>query len=112
MFNRELAERALKAIEANPQEWEQQAWRCDTGMCFAGFVAHAAGATWALPVINLDNPRYSNVITPNGREMDAALFAAEELGLTTRYATSLFDGGNTLKDIKELIALHSEEDGV
>jgi hypothetical protein len=33
-------------IGTHPEDWEQQAWRCNTGMCFAGQAVAMDGATW------------------------------------------------------------------
>jgi hypothetical protein len=100
-FNEELARRALKAIEANPQEWDQDAWRCKTGMCFAGFVAYAAGATWDSPA-----KHDLTVRTPNGGTAYVAGFAACELGFyneDSEGAVRLFSAYNTIEDLQSLI---------
>jgi len=98
MFNKELAERAIKAIEANPKEWQQGTWRCETGMCFAGWVAHMAGATWAS-----SNVEDSSVITPSGERMDVKRFAARELGLPRFGFPSLFEPWNSIGDLKAMV---------
>ncbi len=33
--NLPLLRQTLEAIKANPETWDQSAWRCSTGMCFA-----------------------------------------------------------------------------
>src|SRR5215216_7596400 len=101
-FNRELADRAIKAIEANRDEWVQGLWRCDTGMCFAGWVAHMAGATWATN--DRCSEDYLMVITPDDRKMAVPAFALEQLGISS--ATLLFMGDNRLKDLKRFIEVH------
>lgn len=102
-FNKELAERAIKEIEARPGEWRQERWRCDTGMCFAGHVAHVAGAMWKSNFVT-----DVRVVTPSNEVMHAATFAAKELGLgdydpETNRMPDLFDPDNTIDDLKELI---------
>ena len=77
-FNLELVERALKQIEAFPEEWDQNDWRtqnrCGTAYCFAGHVAMLAGASWASAVLD-------DVVTPDGRIMLVSDYAAEMLGI-------------------------------
>lgn len=45
-FNTTLAEQVLGVIDARPEEWDQQSWRCETGMCFAGWAAELTEAQW------------------------------------------------------------------
>lgn len=46
-FDSSLAEQALGRIRAEPHAHTQAAWRCSTGMCFAGHVADVSGMRWA-----------------------------------------------------------------
>jgi hypothetical protein len=106
MFNTELARRALKEIEARPKEWNQDAWRCRTGMCFAGFVAHAAGARWA----SRDWDEL-DVITSQGSREYVSEFAAQQLGFDgseSAGARQLFSAYNDLDDLKELVDEYAE----
>lgn len=45
-FNAEIAHKALEAIRLDPTSHHQDVWRCDTGQCFAGWVAVEAGLAW------------------------------------------------------------------
>lgn len=46
-FNSELAHRVLDQIELHPETWDQNYWRCSTGMCFAGWAAEMSpGVEW------------------------------------------------------------------
>lgn len=103
-FNKELADRAIKAIEANPQAWTQGTWRCKTGMCFAGWVAQMAGAVWVTN--SSESEDYLNVKTPDERVMAVNKFALEQLGVYS--PTGLFLGGNTLPMIKQFIDFHDD----
>jgi hypothetical protein len=104
MFNEELARRALKEIKARPEEWEQDTWRCRTGMCFAGFVAFAAGATWA----STDTDDIT-VRTPDGRRKFVSSFAAEQLGIDNEGIASrdLFSAYNTFEELERLVNEYS-----
>ena len=46
LINVPLAERVLGHITAFPDEHEQNTWRCESGMCFAGWAAQLAGYKW------------------------------------------------------------------
>lgn len=45
-MNVDLLLRTLRRIEANPEEHDQNTWRCGTRMCFAGHAATAEGGIW------------------------------------------------------------------
>lgn len=110
-FNEELVRKALDAIKASPQEWDQAAWRCETGMCFAGFVAIAAGARWKDP----EDLHGLEVIPPGHkageRLPDVAEFAAEALGLDLDEGLPLFDANNTIDDLERLIDDYAKHEG-
>ena len=109
-----LLSRVIAHIEANPEEWQQEDWRCETGMCVAGWAVQIDGGRWFHP-------------SPDGTVLDALLHArpGEEtaewaecygvtdavvtaadraqavLGLTDAEADSLFCASNLLDDIYE-----------
>ncbi|MEO7078798.1 MAG: hypothetical protein ABIY38_07885 [Rhodococcus sp. (in: high G+C Gram-positive bacteria)] len=75
----EKFETALDAIRKNPAEWNQVSWRCQSGMCFAGWVAASSGARWDRP----EDPDDEYVIVPGRHDPDpihVAQFAETELG--------------------------------
>ncbi|RYZ17201.1 MAG: hypothetical protein EOO70_02595, partial [Myxococcaceae bacterium] len=41
-----LLDLVIAQIELTPQTWHQAEWRCESGMCVAGWVAHLAGGKW------------------------------------------------------------------
>lgn len=49
LAQRKLAYETLDQIEAHPEEWYQDQWRCDTGMCFAGWAATLSGSKFLFP---------------------------------------------------------------
>jgi hypothetical protein len=60
-FNTELATKALTELKKRfkrPSKrkliWSQGVWRCETGMCYAGFVVEAAGLKWASDFYTID----------------------------------------------------------
>lgn len=42
-----LLQMTLKTIEDNPAHWAQTTWRCNSGMCFAGWAVQLSGYKWA-----------------------------------------------------------------
>lgn len=115
--NVELLEQTYDHIAANPDQHRQDYYRCETGMCFAGWAIELSGdAQWLFPP---NDPWYPYDLAPaDGEEPDsvavldddtqvpsvsAASRATRILGLTTREASLLFHPGNTLSRIRELI---------
>jgi hypothetical protein len=96
--NAELAYKTLDHIIAHPEEWNQEAWICDTGMCFAGHATILAG--WK-PVFKGKLPT-GDVCKPNVRTtiMRAAI---HELGITRVQTNLLFAGSNTLEHLIERV---------
>ena len=111
-----LLRKTLEHIKAHPEEWDQSSWRCDTGMCFAGWAVTLVGREWATPK---DHPAasfvearpgepeacspgrigYDNKITlPKVIMADAA--AIHELGIDEDTADYLFDGSNSIETLE------------
>ncbi len=55
MTNVDLLGKTLAYVEAHPDEWHQQSWRCGTSMCFAGHAVALAGIPFADPDSNDDD---------------------------------------------------------
>jgi len=108
MANIELARRAIKNIEANPDTWEQDSWHCGTAYCFAGHVALLAGATWAD-----GTPDCEYVITLGDKYAYARVndYARRVLEITQNQACVLFCGENELDDLKQIIDKLEAENG-
>lgn len=120
---RRLAYAVLDQIEDHPETWNQRAWRCRTGMCFAGWAVQLSGGKWLedhaedfgnpeLVVGNAeddtdhlrtdwwggafhagDDPAHY-VITARHRAMRV-------LGLSYEAADQIFDGENTMSLLRE-----------
>lgn len=91
----------LRAIENNPQTWKQDAWRCKTGMCFAGWTVELAGMKW-----KSNDPydfEFEHVITHNGQEKHVEYAAQEELNINSYVSYDLFQYHNDINDIKRII---------
>jgi hypothetical protein len=102
----------------SPQgEWNQGEWRCESGMCLAGWVAQLGGGKWAFPA----DSSYSDLMVPDGDDSSDDIYdysfmgnlvhcenrARRLLGLDAEEAEEddkgnhgLFDGDNTLEDIR------------
>jgi hypothetical protein len=117
-----LAQRTLEQIKAHPQEWDQTTWRCQSGMCFAGWAAVLNGRRWLHP----DDPESEIVVAtspeePGARERDLAWYdggepgrmtwgthvrnaARADLGLTETEAVIMFGSSNELADLEYCVA--------
>lgn len=104
--NVELLQRTLAQIEAHPELWEQREWRtetdCGTAYCFAGWAAVLSGAAF---VRHEDGSlSYEYVIPPGGGDsIWIQDYAAQVLGIGSRHAMDLFDGYNTLADLRAFV---------
>ncbi len=93
-----------KADAGLPSEWNQENWftrnSCGTACCLAGRQALLEGwkPEWWVP--NSDN---TAGVVKGGEYSAAHQVAREALGLTAQQASALFDAGNTLKEVEEII---------
>jgi hypothetical protein len=97
-------------IEANPLTWNQDDWVCGTKFCFAGHAAVTLGGakqdtTWPDFVYVPDGESwvFEGKQRVGGDRMFIADYAIVRLGLTMGQADDLFDGGNTLVDLRRVI---------
>jgi hypothetical protein len=84
---------------------------CGTAGCFAGWAGLAYGAT---PVVlqediewgianDIDSIAIFDLIMPNGTEREISEAAAEILGLDDVQACRLFEGRNSVEDLREMV---------
>ena len=121
IFNASLAEQVLGQIKAYPESHVQGAWRCESGMCFAGWTAQLTGYTWAA----LSDSDYAElVIDPDGSEIgdydlgldvlapgvnistpvsSAGRVARKELNIDHDDADILFYGRNTVENLEQAV---------
>lgn len=98
--NVELLDRTLAYIEAHPEEWTQEHYRCRSGCCFAGHAALLSGARWAS-----NNSNAADVKAGDGHPLEMVWErAARVLGLTGEEADDLFSPGNKLDDLRRIVA--------
>jgi hypothetical protein len=121
-----LLKQTLAHIEAHPETWKQEYFRCGTGMCFAGWAAELHGAKWAYPAEA--GWLRSELITPKSEDgvgtepIPIEGYAAKILGIehTRRYddedfeydededfdlgTIPLFEARNSLDDLRRLVA--------
>lgn len=103
----------LAQIEAHPETWEQGEFRCETGLCVAGWGAQLAGGRWLfkdptsfhaymLVAGDGDDPEDCEVLY--GQRVISAHYRAMRLfGLTSSQAHVLFEADNTLADVRRII---------
>lgn len=117
-----LLRQTLAHIESHPQEWVQDSYRCQTGMCFAGWAVTLDGGQWYSPdptstygdglVARPDDPAVD--VWPLGDGTRAILASARAqriLGLDGYQAEDLFASYNTLDDIRQIVAELCEQGG-
>jgi hypothetical protein len=125
----ELLDAAIAQIEAHPETWKQGSYRCGTGMCLAAHIGELAGGWWVIPD-DADHPRSQWMVAEPGdppehvdTESDYGPMIhvsdrAEHLLGFSRYISlddaeaddngetlesdDLFDGLNTLEDIRAI----------
>lgn len=109
-----LLKQTLDYVETHPEEWTQRFYRCGTGMCFAGWAAVLDGGTWYDAelkgpwiedmVARPDDPDLDVFLMRDGaRTVDVECRARRILGLTEDEASELFDGDNTLDDLRRIV---------
>lgn len=111
-----LLDLVISQIELSPDSWNQEEWRCETGMCVAGWTSHLAGGQWAYPadgagasylLSETDDVGDDVEVMARGTSRERTVIAASDramrlLGLDADTADALFRPGNTLTDIKDL----------
>jgi len=111
--NVDLLDRTLAQIEAHPETWEQRSYRCESGMCFAGWAALLAGGRWAEPENSWngclvaeddDLPEHTHGCDYGGPGVHAHERAQRVLGLHEAIADELFCAGNDIDDIRRIVA--------
>lgn len=111
--NVELLDRTLAQIESDPSHWEQRAYRCESGLCFAGWAAVLAGAKWAEPDVawsslvvaeEADPERWIRDHEGVGLVIHVHERAQRVLGIDDVDAEELFAGRNTLDDLRRIVA--------
>jgi len=111
--NAELFVAVLAQIEKHPETWDQNDWRCESGMCFAGWACDLSGVRWANPA---EATYGAAQIVHGDSTFSAADLAVRLLGLADTYseftddyhygsgAQHLFHAANTLDDLYRISA--------
>jgi hypothetical protein len=96
----DLAVAALAQIEMHPETWNQQQWRCDTGMCLAGWMGQLSDqVTWENPN---DHHNFA-VVGRDGAWNTVGDWAAHALGFEDVFAPNadaLFHDSNSIEDLR------------
>lgn len=112
-INVELLDRVMAHIEAHPETWDQKTFRCESGMCVAGWAAQLGGGLWLTgPEDNFCHHLVAEEGDPDGdirewrgtRSVPVWSRAARLLGLDDHEADRLFGPGNTIDDLREIVA--------
>lgn len=107
-YVRDLLVSTYHFIKQNPETWAQETWRCDTGMCFAGWLI-TLDATSEFEMRKIENSSVWGMKdfkeTENCMEYNLSTLerAKTPIGFPVEFINEeadLFDGGNTLTDIR------------
>jgi hypothetical protein len=107
--NKELLRRTMAFIEANPSKHNQLAW-CGTAQCFAGWACSFEG--WRPLDLHERSAFYADDDDEDGFDPSSAVkqggtialvedVAQSLLGLDVYQAALLFDGDNTVDDLRD-----------
>lgn len=95
--------KTLDHIHEHPEEYDQREWAtrtaCGTKACFAGTAVRIAGYDFEFSYEDHDD---TDKLTNGQFVRDVA---RQELGLTGVESAALFYGGNTLKEVEDLVKL-------
>ena len=110
-----------KQLKGLPSEWDQGHWAisrpdgtpiaasCATACCLAGKVVASQGGRFLLESDYGDYQIATTAELPSGRVVDVEDFARDHLGLTYEQAAALFDGDNTITDVRRIIGALLED---
>ena len=117
MVNVDALRAGLAAVEAAAKrhEWDQRVWRCESGMCFAGWVAQINGGRWVTQDLDgqwsdwlhagLEDDPARVVSSADGIQAVTARYRAMRiLGLSQDEATMLFSSENDLPALRRTVA--------
>lgn len=95
-----LLRKTMEHIESHPQEWEQRHWICGSTACFAGHAVLIDGGESAFHhayvIARTDDPAWH----VHGGQISILRRAQHILGLTLAQAIDLFEGSNTMDDLR------------
>jgi hypothetical protein len=100
----DLLDAGLRSIRENPDEWYQGLYRCESGMCYAGHIAQAAGLRWTHP----ERATSADVFFGTD-EMHVEEAVIKVTGITEEHATALFEGSNSLDDLEAMVGALKEK---
>lgn len=104
-----LLDQIIAHIEAHPEDWLQDDWAqrspCGTTFCIAGHVARIRMPEgWSFKFKELYDENYDAAYTIGDHEATETIssFAADQLAISYTERDILFDGSNTLPEIKAI----------
>ena len=113
----EFLERVYDHIATHPEMWDQETWRCETGMCFAGTMAELHPRVEWVSDDPSDGYAFASVQVNSGFEQHVSDWATNavfggQLGTVECNEDTLFDDENTLADIRRCLDLLRREYGL
>ena len=118
--NVKLLRKTLEHIKVHEDGWEQGDWRCQAGMCFAGWAAQLAGGQWLNKhATNRYSDTYLLAKQVDGEDIfehmdfkvvQASNRAQRVLGLSWDQRHELFKSSNELEDLERIVSrIEAEE---
>lgn len=112
--NATLLNLTLDHILAHPETWNQLLFRCETGMCFAGWACELDGGKWAFPLgagcnnetflVACDDDDAGDTFELDGQEVvDVEIRARRILGVTEDQGDELFQADNDILDLRRMV---------
>jgi hypothetical protein len=122
-----LIDKVMEVIETDPDHWKQRSWRhdgdfspervkdqesgenvlvtsCNTSFCFAGWACQLEGAKWVTVAHVLLEPGENDGTSDYPGAISASQRATRLLGLTRYEAEDLFAPGNSLGQVRDIVA--------
>ncbi len=105
-INKFLLKATMEQIEQHPELWDQDVWLtdCGTKACFAGWASKLSG--FKPVVIPASETPLGEIYVSAVNEDDVHVsdWAAEKLGLTSNEVDVLFDGSNSMGDLRRYVS--------
>lgn len=107
-----LLDAVIEHIGGHPETWNQDDYRCGSGLCVAGLAAEMAGGRWAADPDDVaaawllaegdDPPGDVLPVGPHRRVVAARSRAIRLLEISSGTASNLFYGANSLDTIRRI----------
>lgn len=128
---KDLAVATAVHLNLYPEKHRQRAWRCETGMCYAGHYAALSGeVSWLLddkemdglwhdedfPRIYIEGGTWADiseiVVDRSGKRWKVSEWVAQHMGISDSESSRLFAGSNSREDVEALVKSYANGDKI